>query len=120
MQLARGLCSLVADHLKSKMRTAPGITGIVALCAALSGRFCNAQESSGEYGVNKTKLFFSYITSVTSSGGFIAAGGIPVVDWALEQINNNTEVLSNYTLNYTRIHDSKVNGPACMHIHGHT
>ena len=99
------------------MRTAPGITGVVALCVALSGRFGNAQESGGEYGGDKTKLFFSYITSVTASGGFIASGAIPVVDWALEQINNNTEVLSNYTLNYTTIHDSKVNGPACMHIH---
>ena len=108
MQLARGPYSLVADHSNSKMRTVPGITGVVALCVALSGRFGNAQESSGEYGDDKTKIFFSYITSVTASAGFIAAGGIPVVDWALEQINSNTEVLSNYTLNYTTIHDSKV------------
>ena len=105
--------SLIADRSKGKMRIATGIGGVFALCVALSSPFCNAQNSSSEYGVDKTKLFFSYITTVTSSGGFVAAGAIPVVDWALEQINNNTEVLSNYILNYTTIHNSKVNLPAC-------
>ena len=51
-------------------------------------------------------LRFSYIT--TKTGSFVAAGAIPVVDLALEQINNRTDILPNYTLSYTNILDSKV------------
>ena len=58
-------------------------------------------------GDEKTPLYFSYIT--TKTGGFVASGAIPVVDLALEQINNRTDILPNYTLNYTTILDSKVN-----------
>ena len=54
----------------------------------------------------KIPLYFSYIT--TKSGAFVAAGVIPVVDLALEQINNRSDILPNYTLNYTTIVDSKV------------
>lgn len=54
----------------------------------------------------KIPLNFSYIT--TKTGGFVSSGSIPVVDLALEQINNRTDILSNYTLNYTVILDSKV------------
>ena len=54
----------------------------------------------------KIPLSFSYIT--TKTGGFVSSGSIPVVDLALEQINNRTDILSNYTLNYTVILDSKV------------
>ncbi len=54
----------------------------------------------------KIPLHFSYITTV--SGRFVAAGAIPVVDLALEQINNRTDILQSYTLNYTTILDSKV------------
>ena len=54
----------------------------------------------------KTPLYFSYIT--TRTGSFVASGAIPVVDLALEQINNRTDILPNYTLNYTTILDSKV------------
>ena len=54
----------------------------------------------------KISLNFSYIT--TKTGGFVSSGSIPVVDLALEQINNRTDILSNYTLNYTAILDSKV------------
>ena len=57
---------------------------------------------------NRTSIYFSYITTKTGPG-FRSGGAIPVVDLALEQINNRTDILTNYTLNYTTIHDSKVN-----------
>ena len=52
-------------------------------------------------------LHFSYITAKT--GSFVSSGAIPVVDLALEQINNRTDILPNYNLSYTTILDSKVN-----------
>ena len=55
---------------------------------------------------NNTTLHFSYIT--TRTGVFVASGAIPVVDLALEQINNRTDILPNYTINYTNILDSQV------------
>ena len=57
---------------------------------------------------NRTSIYFSYITTLTGPG-FLSGGAIPVVDLALEQINNRTDILPNYTLSYTTIHDSKVN-----------
>ena len=54
----------------------------------------------------KTPLYFSYITTIT--GSFKASGGIPMVDWALELINNRSDILANYTLQYTTILDSGV------------
>ena len=56
---------------------------------------------------NRTSIYFSYITTLTGPG-FRSGGAIPVVDLALEQINNRTDILPNYTLNYTTIHDSEV------------
>ena len=56
---------------------------------------------------NSTSIFFSYITTITGAG-FRSGGAIPVVDLALEQINNRTDILPNYTLSYRTIHDSKV------------
>ncbi len=56
---------------------------------------------------DKIPLNFSYIT--TKTGSFVASGAIPVVDLALEQINNRTDILPNYTLSYTTILDSQVN-----------
>ena len=64
-----------------------------------------ASGNSGE----KTPLYFSYITTKT-----FAAGAIPVVDLALEQINNRTDILPNYTLNYTIIGDAQVH--VCLTI----
>lgn len=55
---------------------------------------------------NKTALYFSYITTLT--GVFVVGGGIPLVDLALEQINNRTDILANYSLSYTTVLDSKV------------
>ena len=57
-------------------------------------------------GNNKIRLNFSYITTIT--GAFRASGGIPIVDLALEEINNHPDVLENYTLSYTTILDSNV------------
>ena len=54
----------------------------------------------------KTQLFFSYIT--TKTGSFVAAGAIPAVDLALRLINDRTDILPNYTLDYTEILDSGV------------
>ena len=51
-------------------------------------------------------IHFSYITA--KSGEFLSSGAIPAVDLALEQINNRTDILPNYTLSYTTILDSKV------------
>ena len=58
------------------------------------------------HGNNKIRLNFSYITTIT--GAFRASGGIPLVDLALEEINNHPDVLENYTLSYTTILDSNV------------
>ena len=55
---------------------------------------------------DRIPIHFSYITA--KSGGFLSSGAIPVVDLALEQINNRTDILPNYTLGYTTILDSKV------------
>ena len=57
---------------------------------------------------NSTSIYFSYITSITGAG-FRSGGARPVVDLALEQINNRTDILPNYTLSYRTIRDSKVN-----------
>ena len=54
----------------------------------------------------RTPLYFSYIT--TKTGDYVGAGAIPAVDLALEQINNSSSILPNYTLEYTDILDSNV------------
>ena len=54
----------------------------------------------------KMPLYFSYITTIT--GPFIASGGIAVVDWALELVNERTDILANYTLKYNQVLDSGV------------
>lgn len=61
---------------------------------------------TGNAVVGKVSLKFSYIT--TKTGGFVSSGSIPVVDLALEQINNRTDILFNYVLSYTSILDSNV------------
>lgn len=54
----------------------------------------------------KKDIYFSYITS--KSGGFIVSGSIPMVDYAIQEINNSTEILNNYTLHHGDILDSQV------------
>ena len=55
---------------------------------------------------DKIKLYFSFITAVT--GDSTSNGGIPIIDYAIEEINNNSNILTNYSLHYTEILDSKV------------
>ena len=50
----------------------------------------------------KIPLYFSYITTE------FAKSALPVVELALEQINNRTDILPNYTLTHTRILDVSV------------
>ena len=61
--------------------------------------------SSG-YAADNIPLYFSFITSKT--GSFISSGAIPIIDKALEQINSRSDILQNYTLQYTTILDSNV------------
>ena len=56
---------------------------------------------------DKTHLYLSYITSLTGQGS-TANGEVPALQLALEQINNNEDILHNYTLNVSDIVDSKV------------
>jgi len=72
---------------------------LIALALGLFGLcICGSAE--------KIPLHFSFIT--TKTGSFVASGAIPMVDLALEQINSRTDILQNYTLNYTTILDSAV------------
>ena len=60
------------------------------------------------FGDGKVPLYFSYITSLTPESGFSAAGGIPTAIMALDIINNQSDILANYSLQFTEILDSKV------------
>ena len=74
----------------------------LVICSLL--RLSVGTNSSNE---DKIPLHFAYIT--TKTGGFVASGGIPIVDWSLEMINERDDILQNYTLSYTPdIRDSKV------------
>ena len=63
---------------------------------------------------NKT-LHFSFITAF--SGGTSSSGGIPIVDFALEEINNDTNVLNDYELRYPEVLDSKVKCYSIINVH---
>ena len=63
------------------------------------------------YAAAKMSLHFSFIT--TKTGSFVASGSIPIIDKALEQINSRSDILENYTLQYTEVHDSKVRIMTC-------
>lgn len=54
----------------------------------------------------KKDLHFSFITAL--SGGSTSSGGIPIIDFALEEINNDSRVLPDYNLKYTTVLDSEV------------
>ena len=86
---------------------------VVIVAAVIACAGCSATQSGDSLldlgDVEKIPLNFSYITTISGGvTGFVSSGSIPVVDLALEQINNRTDILSNYTLNYTAILDSKV------------
>ena len=64
---------------------------------------------------SKIPLHFACIT--TKTGDFIVSGGIPIVDWSLEMINERDDILQNYTLSYTPdILDSKVIINTTIHL----
>ena len=83
------------------------------LVSVLLISFSAGQESQ----INKTSLFLSYITTKTAKGtGFVASGAIPLIDWALEQINNSSTILPGYHLGYKTVEDSQVHlhkSPKC-------
>lgn len=54
-----------------------------------------------------TNLYFAFINTI--SGPFTTNGSIPIVDMVLNQVNNRSDILENYTLSYTNVLDSKVN-----------
>ena len=54
------------------------------------------------------QLLLSFIT--TRTGDLVSSGAIPMVDLALEQINNHTSILPGYSLDYTSVLDSQVSG----------
>ena len=54
----------------------------------------------------KKDLHFSFITAL--SGGSTSSGGIPIIDFALKEINNDSRVLPDYNLQYTTVLDSEV------------
>ena len=72
---------------------------LVALLLLLSG-------CAGVLNAEKPVLHFSFITAL--SGGSESSGGIPIIDFALEEINNDSRILPNYTLRYNNVLDSKV------------
>ena len=75
--------------------------------AMFSSVFYNLMISlSFGYAADKIPLNFSFIT--TKTGSFVASGSIPIIDKALEQINNRSDILENYTLQYTEVQDSEV------------
>ena len=51
-------------------------------------------------------LYFGFINTIT--GAFTTNGSIPIVDMVLNQTNNRSDILGNYTLSYTKVLDSKV------------
>ncbi|XP_019851341.1 PREDICTED: gamma-aminobutyric acid type B receptor subunit 2-like [Amphimedon queenslandica] len=50
-------------------------------------------------------IYFSYIT--TATGPFLSSGALPIIDYALDEINKNEDILTNYTLSYGEVMDSK-------------
>ena len=73
----------------------------VLLFILLDSLLCCSEETQ------KIPLPFSYIT--TKTGSFVTAGALPMVDLALELINNRTDILANYSLTYNNtIGDSNV------------
>ena len=88
-------------------RTATQVLILVMLMSSLQQVYCQSNDS-------RIPLYFSYIT--TKTGDYVGAGAIPAVDLALEQINNDSSILPNYTLQYTDILDSNV---SYLHVRVH-
>ena len=80
---------------------------LTVLMALITNRLhhCKAAET----GQNNTNLTFMLITSF-GQFGFNSSGGLPAAEMALEDINNNPDVLPGYNLVYDSVRDSQVNG----------
>ena len=62
---------------------------------------------AAEVNHNNVNLTFMLITSF-GQFGFNSSGGLPAAEMALEDINNNPDVLPGYNLVYDSIRDSQV------------
>ena len=101
-------CSVVLAQLQLTMY---GVVSVAVLLMAA----CLVQPSRGEVLNNggvfqvypaledtpegTTPLYFALMQSF--SGGYVSAGGIPALMVALDEINNNSDVLPGYSLHYT-------------------
>ena len=109
-QLSRMVSYMIMKYLSS----------VVVVVTAVVFIGCGVTQSGDSFldpsNAEKVPLNFSYITTITGGvTGFVSSGSIPVVDLALEQINNRADILSNYTLNYTTILNSNVSLQESMH-----
>ena len=75
---------------------------LLVVAAVLSNQAGTSLAAAGQ----KKNLHFSFITAL--SGGSTSSGGIPIIDFALEMINNDSRLLPDYNLQYTTVLDSKV------------
>ena len=82
------------------MATSPALLLLLSCC--LVG---NAGTQSVDGKENKIHINFLFIAAKT--GRFLSSAAIPAVDLALEEINNSTDILPGYVLEYT-IADSMV------------
>ena len=111
-QLSRMVSYMIMKYLSS----------VVVVVTAVVFIGCGVTQSGDSFldpsNAEKIPLNFSYITTITGGvTGFVSSGSIPMVDLALEQINNRTDILSNYTLNYTTILNSNVSLQESMHAY---
>ncbi len=96
-----------ANLLQQKCETETMNNQVIAVLSALIFILHNGYEVRCSGGnSSKNDLHFSFITALT--GGSTSSGGIPVIDFALEQINNDSRLLPDYNLRYTQVLDSKV------------
>lgn len=79
---------------------------LVAVTLLLAIVWCGHCQTTREPA--KHDLYFSFITALSSSGGSTSSGGIPIIDFALQQINNDSRLLPDYRLQHTTVLDSEV------------
>ncbi|XP_011409909.1 PREDICTED: gamma-aminobutyric acid type B receptor subunit 1-like [Amphimedon queenslandica] len=64
--------------------------------------------------VGPRKLYILFVVSRT--GSFVSSGVIPMVDYAIQEINNRSSILSNYTISYEEVLDSKCHGRTATNL----
>ena len=93
------------------------MSSIVSACVVLLlSVLCSGDEDSaaaGEIGQHRPgELHFGFITSFSrSASSYESSQAVPSVDLALEKIAELSVLPDNYTLNYSTIRDSQVDGP---------